>query len=79
MRFNDRHLRAHAPLWVQPVTTQFDGVQVFTTPPNSQGIAALEMLNLLSLLKGRRSEPGSARQLHAFLEARRLAYLDRDR
>jgi gamma-glutamyltranspeptidase/glutathione hydrolase len=72
-------LRSHASLWVKPVTTRFDGVKVFTTPPNSQGIAALEMLNLLSLLEGGRSEPGSARQLNAFLEARRLAYLDRDR
>lgn len=72
-------LKAHSSLWVQPVTTRFDGVQVVTTPPSSQGIAALEILNLLSLLDGGRAAPGSARQLNAFLEAKRLAYLDRDR
>lgn len=71
-------LGAHASLWVEPVTTRFDGVQVVTTPPNSQGVAALEMLNLLSLLEGGRAAPGSARQLNAFLEARRLAYIDRN-
>ncbi|MET7998929.1 gamma-glutamyltransferase family protein [Amycolatopsis sp. NPDC005232] len=72
-------LKAHASLWVQPVTTRFDGVQVVTTPPNSQGVTALEMLNLLCLLEGGRAAPGSARQLNAFLEARRLAYIDRNR
>jgi gamma-glutamyltranspeptidase/glutathione hydrolase len=72
-------LRSHASMWVQPVTTRFDGVEVVTTPPNSQGITALEMLNLLSLLEGGRAAPGSARQLKAFLEARRLAYIDRNR
>ncbi|GGJ67115.1 gamma-glutamyltransferase family protein [Streptomyces brasiliensis] len=71
-------LKAHASLWVQPVTTRFDGVQVVTTPPNSQGVAALEILNLLSVLEGGRAAPGSARQLNAFLEARRLAYMDRN-
>lgn len=72
-------LKAHASLWVQPVTTRFDGVQVVTTPPNSQGVAALEILNLLSVLEGGRAAPGSARQLNAFLEAKRLAYIDRNR
>lgn len=72
-------LKAHASTWVQPVKTRFDGVEVVTTPPNSQGITALEMLNLLSLLEGGRSTPGSAHQLNAFLEARRLAYIDRNR
>lgn len=72
-------LKAHASIWVQPVTTRFDGVQVVTTPPSSQGVTALEILNLLSLLEGGRAAPGSARQLSAFLEARRLAYIDRNR
>ena len=56
-------LKAHASIWVQPVTTRFDGVEVVTTPPNSQGIAALEILNLLSLLEGgraARARPGSS-------------------
>lgn len=72
-------LKRHTSLWVRPATTRFDGLQVVTTPPNSQGATALEMLNLLSLIEGGRSAPGSARQLDAFLEARRLAYMDRDR
>lgn len=72
-------LKAHTSLWVQPVRTRFDGVEVITTPPNSQGVTALEILNLLSLLEGGRAAPGSGRQLNAFLEARRLAYVDRNK
>ncbi|WP_176595026.1 MULTISPECIES: gamma-glutamyltransferase family protein [Sphingobium] len=71
-------LRTHATLWVEPVKTRFDGLEVLTTPPNSQGVAAIEILNLLSLIEGGRSAPGTARQLNAFLEAKRLAYLDRN-
>lgn len=72
-------LRAYAPTWVDPLSTRFDGLQVVTTPPNSQGVAALEILNLLSLLEGGRAAPGSPRQLDAFLKAKALAFSDRDR
>jgi gamma-glutamyltranspeptidase/glutathione hydrolase len=72
-------LKAYASTWVEPVATRFDGVRVVTTPPNSQGVTALQMLNLLSLLEGGRAAPGSARQVDAFLEAKRLAFIDRDR
>lgn len=71
-------LTGYAPEWVEPVRTRFDGLDVLTTPPNSQGIAAIEMLNLLSLIEGGRSAPGSTVQLAAFLEAKRLAYRDRN-
>ncbi|CCA94012.1 gamma-glutamyltranspeptidase [Novosphingobium sp. PP1Y] len=71
-------LKAHASLWVEPVRTRFDGLDVLTTPPNSQGIAAIGILNLLSLIEGGRAAPGTTAQLRAFLEAKSLAYRDRN-
>lgn len=72
-------LEAHTSEWVIPLQLRFDGVDVYTTPPNSQGLASLQILNLLSFLEGGRSEPGTARQLDAFVRARQAAFRDRDR
>lgn len=72
-------LAEHTSEWIEPLRVRFDGVEVYTTPPNSQGLAALQILNLLSFLEGGRSQPGSARQLDAFVRARRAAFHDRDR
>jgi gamma-glutamyltranspeptidase/glutathione hydrolase len=72
-------LAQHTSEWIEPLRVRFDGVDVYTTPPNSQGLAALQILNLLSFLEGGRSQPGSARQLDAFVRARRAAFHDRDR
>ena len=72
-------LEAHTTEWVMPLKLRFDGVDVYTTPPNSQGLASLQILNLLSFLEGGRSEPGMACQLDAFVRARQRAFRDRDR
>jgi gamma-glutamyltranspeptidase/glutathione hydrolase len=72
-------LAEHKSEWVEPLRVEFDGVEVYTTPPPSQGLAGLQILNLLSFLEGGRGQPGSAQQLDAFVRARRAAFHDRDR
>lgn len=67
----------HQSEWVEPVSTNYRGYDVWELPPNGQGITVLEMLNLLEgydlHLMGRQS----ADYLHLFIEAKKLAYADR--
>jgi gamma-glutamyltranspeptidase / glutathione hydrolase len=72
-------LAAYEPEWVMPVRAAHRGVEVVTTPPNSQGITALLMLNALRALGADGLEPGSAEAIEAFLTAKRAAFADRDR
>ncbi|HIG10750.1 MAG: gamma-glutamyltransferase family protein [bacterium] len=72
-------LGRHRSEWVTPVQTSYRGVELWELPPNGQGIAALQILNLL---EGENFEPGdfgSARFVHAFVEAKKLAFEDRAR
>ncbi len=70
-------LRAYAPRWVAPIRTRHDGVDVLTTPPNSQGITALLMLKHLA---AHRAESGSgADYVRALIAAKRAAFAIRDR
>ncbi len=62
--------------WVQPVSTEYRGWRVYEMPPNSQGIAALEMLNMFSQFPLRDYFPQSAEELHVQIEAQKLAYAD---
>lgn len=64
------------PEWVEPISTTYRGWKVYEIPPNSQGIAALTMLNLMEQFP--LSEYGfqSARSLHIMIEAKKLAYAD---
>ncbi|MFQ5775523.1 MAG: gamma-glutamyltransferase [Kiloniellaceae bacterium] len=64
--------------YVTPIRTTYRGYEVYECPPNGQGIAALEMLNILSGLLPDVTEPLSAERLHYAVEAGRLAYNDRD-
>ena len=75
LRFRD--FKEHSSEWVKPVSTTYRGHEVFELPPNGQGIAALEMLNVLEgyeIAQWGRHDP---RYLHAFLEAKKLAFADR--
>lgn len=65
--------------YVTPVTTDYRGYTVHECPPNSQGIVALEMLNILSGFKTPSGGPLSVERLHLLIEAVWLAYADRDR
>jgi gamma-glutamyltranspeptidase/glutathione hydrolase len=72
-------LAAHRSEWVEPVSTNYRGYDVWELPPNTQGVAALQMLNILEAYDLRSMGFGSADYLHLFLEAKKLAFEDRAR
>ena len=67
----------HTSTWVEPVTTSYRGYDVWELPPNGQGIAVLQMLNLLEPYDLKAMGPQSAESLHLMIEAKKLAYEDR--
>jgi gamma-glutamyltranspeptidase/glutathione hydrolase len=69
----------HKSEWVDPVSTNYRGYDVWELPPNGQGIAALQILNLLEPYDLRSMGPLSADYLHLFAEAKKLAFADRAR
>ena len=70
-------LAAHRGEWVAPVSTTYRGVEVWELPPNGQGIAALQILNILEGLPVAAYGFGSTAYIHAFVEAKKLAFEDR--
>lgn len=67
----------HTDDWVEPVSTNYRGYDVWELPPNGQGIAALEMLNVLEQFDLKPLGHNSAEHLHLFVEAKKLAFADR--
>jgi gamma-glutamyltranspeptidase/glutathione hydrolase len=65
--------------WVTPLTTNYRGWDVYEIPPNSQGIAALVMLNILEGFPIGEYGRGTAETLHTLIEAKKLAYADMQR
>ena len=72
-------LAAHRGEWVEPVSTNYRGYEVWELPPNGQGIAALQMLNLLEGYDLKSYGFGSPEHIHLFVEAKKLAFEDRAR
>ena len=70
-------LAAHRSEWVEPVSANYRGYDVWELPPNTQGIAALQMLNILEGFDLRRYGFGSPEHAHLFIEAKKLAFEDR--
>jgi gamma-glutamyltranspeptidase/glutathione hydrolase len=70
---------AHTSNWVDPISTTYRGYTVYEMPPNTQGLAALEMLNILEGYDVRKLGHNSAEYLHLLVEAKKLAFLDRAR
>jgi len=70
-------LAAHHSEWVTPVSTNYGGWDVFELPPNGQGIAALQILNILEGYDIAAMGFGSAEYLHTLTEAKKLAFADR--
>ncbi len=70
---------AHQSEWVEPVSVNYRGYDVWELPPNGQGIAALQMLNILEGFEFKPDEHGTARYIHLFSETKRLVYEDRAR
>jgi gamma-glutamyltranspeptidase/glutathione hydrolase len=69
-------LREMAPEWVNPISTTYRGWTVYELPPNTQGIAALLMLNMMERFPLGEYGFHSARALHVMIEAKKLAYAD---
>src|SRR5881227_1637241 len=82
MRTNGGFLRKadfqkHTSTWVDPVSTNYRGYDVFELPPNGQGIATLQILNILEGFDLRAMGRNSAETLHAMIEAKKIAWADR--
>ncbi len=75
MSYDD--LKNHTSEWIEPVSTNYRGYDVWELPPNGQGIAALQMLNIMEGYDIRSMGFGSPEYLHVLTEAKKLAYEDR--
>jgi gamma-glutamyltranspeptidase/glutathione hydrolase len=75
LRYED--LAEHHGEWVEPVSTNYRGYDVWELPPNGQGIAALQILNLLEPYDLKSYGFGSPEHVHLFVEAKKLAFADR--
>lgn len=72
-------MASHSSEWVEPVSTTYRGHEVFELPPNTQGIAALQLLNILEGFDIAAMGFGSPEYVHAFVEAKKVVYEDRAR
>ena len=63
--------------WVEPISTNYRGYDVWELPPNGQGTAALQILNILEQYDIKSMGFGSADYIHVFTEAKKLAFEDR--
>ncbi|MFI5460998.1 MAG: gamma-glutamyltransferase [Isosphaerales bacterium] len=75
--FSQPDFAGHTSTFVDPVSTNYRGYDIWELPPNGQGIAVLEMLNLLEPFDLKSLGPQSAEALHLMIEAKKLAYEDR--
>ncbi len=67
----------HTSTWVDPVSTNYRGYNVFELPPNGQGIATLQILNILEGFDLKSMGRNSAETLHIMVEAKKIAWADR--
>jgi len=77
--FSLKDFSDHEGNWIDPVSTNYRGYDVWELPPNGQGIAALEMLNVLEHHDIASLGHNSAEHIHLFVEAKKLAFADRAR
>ena len=75
LRYED--MAAHRGEWVEPVSTNYRGYDVWELPPNGQGISALQILNLLEPYDLKSYGFGSPEHVHLFVEAKKIAFADR--
>lgn len=67
----------HTSNWVEPISTTYRGHTIYELPPNNQGLAALQMLNILEGFDVKSLGHNTAEYLHLLVEAKKLAFLDR--
>ena len=72
-----RDLADHHSEWVEPISTNYRGYDVWELPPNGQGTAVLQMLNMLEKFDIASMGFGSSEYLHTFIETKKLAFEDR--
>ena len=70
-------LKNHKSEWIDPVSINYRGYDIWELPPNGQGIAALQILNLLEKFDIKSMGFGSADYIHHFTEAKKIAFADR--
>jgi gamma-glutamyltranspeptidase / glutathione hydrolase len=73
---SEEDLAAHESTFVEPISTDYRGVTVHEIPPPGQGVAALEMLNILEGFDLSSLEPSGAERIHLEVEAKKLAFRD---
>jgi gamma-glutamyltranspeptidase/glutathione hydrolase len=73
----DRDFAEHKADWVDVISTNYRGYDVYEMPPNTQGFVVLEMLNILEGFDIKSMGHNSADYLHALVEAKRIAFADR--
>jgi gamma-glutamyltranspeptidase / glutathione hydrolase len=73
---SEEDLAAHESTFVEPISTDYRGVRVYEMPPPGQGVAALEMLNILEGFDLASMEPSGAERIHLEVEAKKLAFED---
>jgi gamma-glutamyltranspeptidase / glutathione hydrolase len=76
---DEQDLAEHHSDWVEPISTRYRGYDVWELPPNGQGLAVLQMLNVLEGYDVRAMGFGSAAWMHTFIETKKLVYEDRAR
>ena len=69
-------LKEFAAEWVEPISITYRGWKVYELPPNVQGMAALEMLNIMEQFQPAKAGPLSAEEIHKRVESMKLAYAD---
>ena len=74
MRLDD--LAEFSAEWVEPISIDYRGWKIYELPPNVQGMAALEMLNIMGQFQPDKDGPKSTVELHKKIEAMKLAYSD---
>jgi gamma-glutamyltranspeptidase / glutathione hydrolase len=77
--FAKEDFASHTSTWDEPIATDYRGYTVWELPPNSQGLAALQMLNILENFDLKAMGRGSADFWHVMVEAKKLAFADRAR
>src|SRR6266545_4676392 len=77
--FDEADFRAQSASWGEPLSAAYRGIEIFETPPPTQGFTVLEMLNLVESYEIGRMDPLGPELVHLLVQAKQIAYHDSDR